>query len=79
MYDENSNKLLQHEAPKPLSTHTTPVQNAKYFYVSQNDIVSLMLFNSEFKFLELIELCLEILNLELNRRQGIMVTRAEIV
>jgi hypothetical protein len=66
--DENS-KLLQHEAPNPPSTHATPVQIAKYFYVSQNDIVSLMRFNSEFKFLELIELCLESLNL--NRRQGL--------
>jgi hypothetical protein len=55
-FDENS-KLLQHEAPKPPSTHATLVQNAKYFYVSQNDIGSLMPFNSEFKFLELIELC----------------------
>jgi len=55
-FDENS-KLLQHEASNPPSTHATLVQNAKYFYVSQNDIGSPMPFNSEFKFLELIELC----------------------
>ena len=51
---------LQHEAPKPLSTHATLVQNAKYFYISQKDIGSFMDFNSEFKFLKLIELCPEI-------------------